>query len=115
VDPQGNVSPVETIVERKPNPNCAVGRRPPGLLPAAAGGSSDVARYWTEAARLEAASVSAFRRLRRELGLHGAPRSLLDLARRAAREEIVHARLVSRLAREFGAEPEPVRISPLPL
>jgi hypothetical protein len=112
------VSQVDTVVEREPtNTECPVpGRRPPGLLPTAPCGSrSDVARYWSAAARFEAASVSAFRRPRRELGLHGAPRSLLDLARRAAREEIAHARMVSRLAREFGAEPEPVRVSPLPL
>ena len=116
VDEAGNVSVVDTTVERKPSPNCAVGRRPPGLLPAAPyASSSTAARYWTEAARLEAASVGAFRRLRRELAMHGAPRSLLDGARRAAREEVTHARMVSRLARAFGAEPEPVRVSPMPL
>ena len=116
VDSAGSVSLVDTTVEKKPNPQCAIGRRPAGLLPAAPCASpSAVTRYWTEAARLEAASVAAFRRLRRELRLHGAPRPLLDAARRAAREEIAHARMVSRLARTFGAEPEPVRISPLPL
>jgi hypothetical protein len=116
VDPAGNVSEVDTLVEKKPSPNCSVGRRPPGLLPSPPCASpSAVARYWVEAARLEAASVSAFRRLCRELGRHGAPRALRDAARRAAREEIAHARMVSRLARAFGAAPGPVRTMPLPL
>jgi hypothetical protein len=116
VDAAGNVTEVQRVVERKPSPNCSVGRRPPGLLPEAPCTSSNaVARFWTEAARLEAASVGAFRRLRRELGRHGAPRTLLDAARRAAREEIVHARMVSQLALAFGATPARVRTSHLPL
>ena len=115
VDPAGQVSLVEKIVERKPNPGCAIGRRPRGLLPAAPCASrSEIARYFSEAARLEAASVAAFRRLRLELRLHGAPRLLLDLARRAAREEIAHARMVTGLARAFGAVPEPARVGTLP-
>jgi hypothetical protein len=52
--------------------------------------------------RLEAASVPAFRVLARELRAHGAPRSLIRAARRAARDEIRHARMGKLLAERYG-------------
>lgn len=66
------------------------------------GGGGVVGRYFAHAARLEAASVLAFRRLARELGLHGAPPSLVARAIASARDEVRHARLVGRLAVAFG-------------
>ena len=82
-----------TVVEkhlREPTGGCA-GRRPPGLVAAAAraaGGA--VGRYFAALARLEAASVVAFEVLARELRAHGAPRRLPAAAARA-RDEVAHA------------------------
>jgi len=116
VDAAGNLRAVDTVVEKKANPNCAVGRRPFGLIAAAPCASpSALGRYLADAARLEAASIAAFRRLRRELRLHGAPRRLLAASQRAARDEVRHARVVGALARSCGATPAAARIAPLPL
>lgn len=116
VDTSGTINAIDSTVEVEPDPNCAVGRRPAGLCPPAPrSGRLRVGDYWARAARLEAASVHAFRRLARELALHGAPKSLSDAALSAARDEIRHARVVSRLARELGATVEAVRIEPVPL
>jgi hypothetical protein len=51
---------------------------------------------------LEAASVHAFKILRDELRHHGAPRSLIRAAERAARDERRHARAAGALARRYG-------------
>jgi hypothetical protein len=55
------------------------------------------------AAELEAASVVAFRELRRDLAALGAPRRLLRAASRAAAEERRHTRQTRSLARRYGA------------
>jgi Rubrerythrin len=66
-------------------------------------------------AHLEAASVKAFRHLARELEAHGAPPAFSRAARRAARDEVRHARIVGDLAeREGGLVPE-VRVVPSPI
>jgi hypothetical protein len=75
---------------------------------------SDLCRYFQEMARLEAASVPAFRRLGRELRLHGAPPTFLRAARRAARDEVVHTRLGRKLAERFGGTYVPPRIKRQP-
>jgi hypothetical protein len=86
-----------------------VGRRPAGLVsrkPRAACGA--LGRHFAESAYLEAASVLAFERLERELEGHGAPHALRRAARRSARDEVRHARVMSSLARRFGgAAPSP--------
>jgi hypothetical protein len=56
-----------------------------------------------ETAYLEAASVDAFERLARELEAHGAPRRLRAASRKAARDEIRHARVTTQLAKRAGA------------
>ena len=61
--------------------------------------------FFAHCAYLEAASVHAFRRLARELEAHGAPAQLVARARRAAAEEVSHARTTGRLARRFGGAP----------
>jgi hypothetical protein len=61
---------------------------------------------------LEAASVPAFERLMRELEAHGAPASLRNAARRAARDEVRHARTITALAEEAGARVPQVRVAP---
>lgn len=90
-----------------PNP----GRRPAGLEPVAVAARCEVGQWLAGAAHLEAASVHAFRLLGRELAAHGAPRRLVDGARRALRDEARHARITSRLARAHGAVPPPVRVA----
>ena len=53
---------------------CPVGRRPPGLEARSPG--ADLGDYFGNMAELEAASVDAFRILRRELAGHRLPRRL---------------------------------------
>jgi hypothetical protein len=83
---------------------CGVtGRRPEGLgSPARGAGRNLLGAYFAETARLEAASVDAFRILRDELTAWGAPRKLRRAAGRAARDEVRHARMTRALARRFG-------------
>jgi hypothetical protein len=86
-----------------------IGRRPDGLvdcLPARRGDA--IGSSLAEAARLEAASVYAFRRFGSELAAMRAPRALVRAAERAARDEVRHARVTARLARRRGAAPGPV-------
>ena len=71
-------------------PACA-GRRPEGL-------AASKRRGLAEMARLEAASIVAFERLACELEENDAPKRLIQSARRAKRDEIRHAKSVSRLA-----------------
>jgi len=83
------------------------GRRPEGqgapAHPRHAG--SAIGAYLARAAYLEGVSVPAFLRLGAELSAHGAPRPLIDAAARAARDEVRHHRMMTALARRFGAEP----------
>ena len=78
------------------------GRRPEGLAVLDGASEGPLARYFEEAAHLEAASVDAFERLARELRSHAAPEPLIQAAQRAARDEVRHARAMSRLARRYG-------------
>jgi hypothetical protein len=95
---------------------CPGGRRPERLaLAQAAGSKSLVGEALAEMAQLEAASVPAFRRLARELGAHGAPLALVEAAKRAARDEVRHARIATALARRHGAAPGRPRVPRLKL
>ncbi len=82
------------------------GRRSAGLvsprLPTECGA---LGRYFAAMAHNEAASVVSFVRLQGELAAHGAPADLLEQVRRAARDEVRHARVMGRLARNHGAQP----------
>ncbi len=90
---------------------CGTGRRPPGLAGRAdAGhpgpeGAGVVARFLSEVAHLEAASVLAFEGLARELEAYAAPARLVRAAGRAAREEVEHAGVMARFAERAGARP----------
>ncbi len=86
------------------------GRRPPGLKLGAASGHSVVGRWFAELAAREAASVEAFSILHAELASHRAPRRLLAGARRAARDEVRHARVIGLIASRFGGKSHPPRI-----
>ncbi len=94
-----------------------VGRIPAGLASGAVAVAfvhpSPVGAYFARASHFEAASVHAFRRLRRELAQHAAPPRLLRAARRAERDEARHARLTARAARRFGAAPITPRVHPV--
>lgn len=110
VTSNGTFSVNETVVVERGSPNCAVGRRPSGLVCGEArGDASDGATlggYFAEMAHLEAASVVAFERLAAELRAHGAPMELARRAERSARDEVRHAKATARLAKRFGGEPE---------
>lgn len=85
------------------------GRRPAGLeLVAQADDAGAIGRYLASSASLEAASVDAFAILADELAFHGAPSRLVKAARKAARDEIRHARVMTALASRAGARPGPV-------
>jgi hypothetical protein len=92
---------------------CTTGRRPEGLLVAARPESaSGVGDLLARIAHLERASVVAFEVLSRELEAHEAPRALRSRAKRAARDEVRHARVMGALARRAGARVPRVRIEP---
>jgi hypothetical protein len=61
-------------------------------------------------AHLEAAAIEAFEILATELEHHGAPASLVARARRAARDEERHARIVGALAAREGAKVPRTRV-----
>jgi hypothetical protein len=79
------------------------GRRPEGFTERTRV-NADAGQTFAEIARLEAASVVAFRTLARELAFHRAPKRLVRAAERAARDEIRHARAMTALARRYGAD-----------
>lgn len=80
---------------------CGVGRVPEDTPPCVSG--CDLGARLAEQAYYEAASVTAFERLVRELTRVGAPASLVRRATRGVADERRHAALFARLARERGA------------
>jgi len=95
--------------------NCSNdGRRPEGLsdpdLQPATGCPLGI--LYAQMGHLEAASVPAFLRLAEELAAHHAPDVLMQSARRAAGDEVRHARAVGALARAHGAAVPDVNIAP---
>ena len=113
VDYAGTLT-VTSDVATGQNGACAVaGRRPVGLQNAPRGPrGNDLGEHFASMARLEAASVIAFRRLARHLASHGAPPELLARIRIACRDEIRHARSTSALARKYGVVPAAPQIAP---
>jgi hypothetical protein len=89
-----------------------VGRRPAGLATARVRAArSAMGDFFARVAHLEAASVNAFVALGHELDGHRAPRALVRMAERCARDERRHARVTSRIARRFGGEVPAVRVA----
>ena len=82
--------------------NCT-GRRPEGLQRPKVDLSGALGAYFARMAHLEAASVSAFLRMADELVAFGAPAHLAESARRAAGEEVRHARTMGEFAKRGGA------------
>ncbi len=103
-------------IERPANVRCYVGRRPAGLHQRSAmGRTSAPGRHFAEVAQLEAAAVDAFLRLRAELRVHGAPRTLQQSALVSAVEEVSHAQVTRQLAEAHNARPVAPHIAKLPL
>ena len=100
------------VPEDGPMPIC--GRRPAGLgrPRGRRNGGDPLGTLLAQMASLEAASIPAFETLARELEAHGAPRSLCRAARRAAADEVRHARMMTALARRHGARPAQLRTRP---
>lgn len=97
-------------------PNCAIGRRPPGLVSSGTAACDEaLGRFFAEAAHLEAASVPAFAQLRAELAALGAPVELQRWALAAELEEIGHTRTTARLAARFGGAPTDPQVEARPL
>jgi len=92
--------------------DCVGGRRPDGLggcLPDEQ--ASPAAKWFAQMAHLEGAAVYAFANTARQLARLGAPEELVKRAIVAADQEVVHAMLMTRLAREQGTEPPAVVVS----
>jgi hypothetical protein len=92
------------------------GRRPEGLCveqlaSASTNGRRAVGEYFASMTVLEAASVTAFRRLHRQLAAFGAPPELLARIRKATKDEIRHARATGALARKYGVVPAAPQIA----
>ena len=121
VTKEGEVREESQRVLERGNANCIVGRRPAGLRDEAvavarsSSGSGALGRHFEQMARLEAAAVHAFLRLRSELQLHGAPDALGRDAVVSAVEEVGHAQTARRLALRHGARPRSPEVSALPL
>jgi hypothetical protein len=114
IDYAGNLTEVSRV-DLNQMTGCAVaGRRPEGLRfdnPTGAGKNA-VGEHFASMATLEAASVVAFRRLHRQLAAFGAPRELLLRIRKAARDEVRHARATGMLAKKYGVTPSAPQVGP---
>jgi hypothetical protein len=106
------VMPNGVVIGIDGNSDGECGRRPCGLVPRVATAPSALGAHFANAAHLEAASITAFDVLARDLARHGAPARLVARALRARRDEIAHARMMTRLATRFGATPPRVEVEP---
>jgi hypothetical protein len=96
------------------NPCPTSGRRPAGLREPRPRDGSGVGAYLARMAFEEEASIVAFERMQRELRALGAPKALRSAARRAARDEVRHARTMRRLARARGGRVERACVADVP-
>ena len=105
----GTVGAMCTLSSDKSTVECTVrhpcGRRFEGLVDHANG--DDVATFLAASAYLEAASIHAFRWMADEIEAHDLGADLAAWARRAAREEARHARMMTSLARALGVPTVP--------
>lgn len=103
----------KTVVDCQPHTD-HTGRRPAAFALTQPAAASELGRLFATAAQLESASVHAFDILAEELHALGAPEALVAAARRAAADEVRHARVTTRLARRFGADPDAAVVAPRP-
>jgi hypothetical protein len=80
-----------------------------------ASGCNCVGLWFAELAAREEASIAAFEILAAELTAHRAPRQLVADARRAARDETRHARLMRAFAVRFGGRPRRPQVERCPV
>jgi hypothetical protein len=108
IDASGTITQISTqVVSTGQHQICGTGRRPAGFV-AARRRRRGVGAFLAQVAELEAASVFAFARLRREIAGHGAPRGLVRACERALRDEVRHARTMAAHAARYGsASPAP--------
>ena len=112
VDYAGAMTVTSDVISAETAPCAVAGRRPAGLQKNVLGPRGDeIGEHFASMAQLEAASVIAFRRLQRHLAAHGAPPELLARVRKAAHDEIRHARSTSALARKYGVTPTAPKIT----
>jgi hypothetical protein len=105
----------EVTGTRNPGACGVSGRRAEGLLSEHIACGSLVGDHFATVAHLEAAAVPAFAAIARELAHHGAPHALQRAAWRARQDEVLHARLTSRLARRHHARSTAPVVQPMPL
>ncbi len=87
------------------------GRRPRGLRrPPTPQAADALGAYFARMAHDEAASIVAFERMGEELARWDAPATLIRAAARARRDEIRHARVMARLARDYGGSAPAPRV-----
>ncbi len=110
----GTLIVVSSVRIRNGDMNCAIGRRPEGLIHVPTTGDG-VGAFFAAAAHLEAASVVAFERLAEELHVHGAPSELIRDALRAAKDEVRHARATRNVAERYGAQCSPACVDERPI
>ena len=91
------------------------GRHPAGIAPTDFSELRGSGGYLAQMAHFEAASVAAFTHLAAELDDLGAPLNLVEAAKQAARDEVVHAHAVSALAMKRGAKAPVPMLAPPPL
>lgn len=111
-DPACRISSVGCMRVEKPSgavlgcyDRCPGGRRPAGFRGGPPLGHDAFGAAFGALAVLETVSIAAFQRLAVDLAHLGAPSSLVDRARAAARDEVRHARAVWALARRYGVRP----------
>jgi hypothetical protein len=113
VSKSGEITTLSSAIIREDRTAC-VGRKPAGLCSEERDlGKSKLGDYLARCAHLEAASVVSFERLARELTAHAAPPALIDAAIAARADEVRHAELVGRMAREHGGEPVEAQVAAL--
>ncbi len=96
-------------------PTLCDGRHPAGIVHEDFSALHGSGGYLARMAHFEAASVAAFMHLAAELDDLGAPLNLIEQAKQAARDEVVHAHSVAALAKARGARPPVPRLTPPPL
>lgn len=104
-----------TTREPRELPTLCDGRHPAGIVPTDFSELHGAGGYLARMAHFEAASVSAFIHLAEELDDLGAPLQFVEMAKQAAREEVVHAQAVASLAMKRGARAPSPRLEPPPL
>ncbi len=114
-DPNDSYCTFDTATDVLDCSGICMGRFPAGLRVAPGAAHEQAGELLARVAYLEAASVGAFDILAAELRAHGAPESLERAARRAAADEVRHARVTGALARAYGGEPRTPHVDRAPV